>query len=142
MDNVTFRQLNRLSLSLPVKVCSWKHPVKAGVSVWQMDPEVEYTTTENISSGGCYFMLSQEPPLGARLEMEITIPGNVPEVPFARVYCQGVVIRVDHDVASHGIGSPLSRHKVGVATTIERLQDVQVESVPRPVRQHLYKAFA
>jgi hypothetical protein len=95
-----------------------------------MDPEVEYTTTENISSGGCYFLLSQEPPLGARLEMEITIPGNVPDVPFARVFCQGLVTRVDRDLPPGPHGP-----KIGVASTIVRLEDVHVESVPKSMRR-------
>jgi hypothetical protein len=106
-----------------------------------MDPEVEYTMTENISSGGCYFLLSQVPPLGTRLEMEITIPGNVPEVPFARVFCQGVVIRVDHEVVDPGVGGFMGRAKIGVASTIERLEDVHVESLPRGER-HTSSTFA
>jgi hypothetical protein len=96
-----------------------------------MSPEVEYTATENFCSRGCYFFLSQAPPLGARLEMEITIPGKFPEVPFAKIYCQGRVIRVDRDSMSPGWEEP----KFGVASTIEMSQDVYAEPLPKSLRQ-------
>ena len=128
MSEVTFRQLNRLSLSLPLRVSLRKHPVKVGSSMWQMNPAVERTVTENLSAGGCYFFLSQEPPVGSRVEMEITVPGEISAVPFARISCQGKVIRVDQGLADGGSGLP----RFGVAAAIERLQEVNVESVPSP----------
>ena len=128
MSEVTFRQLNRLSLSLPLRVSLRKHPVKVGSSMWQMNPAVECTVTENLSACGCYFFLSQEPPVGSRLEMEITVPGELSVVPFARIFCQGKVIRVDPGPAEQSSGQP----RFGVAAAIERLQDVNVESVPTP----------
>lgn len=131
MSNVTFRQLNRVSMCLPLRVSVKKHRAKAGSMIWQMHPEIEHTVTENVSSGGCYFCLSQEPPLGTRLEMEITIPGEVPDVPFARIYCRGKVIRVDHSSADRASGDrAFSQPRFGVAATIERLQNVSVKSIP------------
>jgi hypothetical protein len=93
-----------------------------------MNPEIEHTLTENVSSGGCYFFLSQEPTLGTPLELEVTIPGEVPGVPFAKIYCRGKVIRVEQDTAERNSQQP----RYGVAATIERLQDVSVEAIPTP----------
>jgi hypothetical protein len=133
MSNVTYRQLNRTSMCLPLRVCVRKHPAEAGSMMWPMNPEIEHTVTENVSSGGCYFFLSQELPLGTRLEMEITIPGEVADVPFARIYCRGKVIRVDHGCADRAAAEgAFGQARFGVAATIERLQEVNVESIPTP----------
>ena len=126
MSDAMFRQLNRVSVCLPVRVTLRSDPVRVGQSIWRMNPEIEHTLTENVSSGGCYFFLSEEPPLGTRLEMEVTIPGEVPEVPFARICCQGKVIRVDQDTTDP------EQPRFGVAATIERLQDVSIEAIPTP----------
>ena len=131
MNGVMFRQQNRLGVCLPLRVRPLQHPVKAVSTAWPMNSEAEYTVTENVSSGGCYFYLAQDPPLGARLEIEITIPGDAAEAPFARVYCRGQVIRVDYDWAGQGSEEP----RVGVAAAIERLHDVHIESIPAPARQ-------
>lgn len=138
MSDVAFRQQNRVSLCLPLRVNLRNHPVKVGPSIWQMNHETEHTVTENVSSGGCYFSLSQEPPLGARLEMEITIPGDIPDIPFARIYCQGKVVRVDQITAEQDPGQA----RFGVAATIERLQDVHVESIPAPTANATGAAIA
>ena len=130
MEELMSRQLCRFSMSLPLRVCSAKHPTNPGSSDWRMDPRVEYTVTENFCSSGCYFYLSQDPPLGARLEMEITIPGKSPEAPFARIYCQGSVIRVERNSLSQGRGEA----RFGVASTIEMSEDVYAESFPKPSR--------
>ena len=126
MSDAMFRQLNRVSVCLPLRVTLRSHAVKVGPSIWRMSPEIEHTLTENVSSGGCYFFLSQGPPLGTKLEMEVTIPGEIPDVPFARVYCQAKVIRVDPDTTDP------EQPRFGVAATIERLQDVSIEAVPTP----------
>jgi hypothetical protein len=93
-----------------------------------MNLQCEDTLTENISSGGCYFFLTQEPPLGSLLDMEVTIPGDILDVPFARIYCRGKVVRVDQEPAKHDS----EQTRFGVAAIIERLQDVSVESIPPP----------
>jgi hypothetical protein len=128
MNDVMFRQLNRLSLCLPVRVSLRSRPRNVGPSIWQMNPEVEHTVTENVSSGGCYFFLSQEPPVETRLEMEITVPGEIPDVPFARIYCLGKVIRVEPRPADPTFELP----RFGVAAAIERLHDVNLDSIPAP----------
>jgi len=138
MNNVTFRQMNRVSVCLPLRVTIRSHSVKVGPPIWQMNPGIEHTVTENVSSGGCYFFLTQEPPLETPLEMEITIPGEVPDVPFARIDCQGKVVRVDQDTRGQDSEQPA----FGVAVTIERLQDVSVESPPMPTRDAIGTAIA
>ena len=120
------RQVSRMSMSLPLRVCSSERP---GSSRWQMNPEVESTATVNFSSRGCYFFLAQKPPLGARLEMEITIPGAFPRVPFARIFCQGRVVRVDCGEQGRG------EARFGVASTIERAEDVYAEFIRKPLRR-------
>jgi hypothetical protein len=60
--------------------------------------------------------------------MEIIIPGEIPDVPFARIYCQGRVLRVDPRPADSSFEPP----SFGVAVAIERLQDVNLESIPAP----------
>ena len=130
MEEMTSRQLNRLNMSLPLRVCSSEHPGNPGSSDWRMNPRAEYTVTENFCSSGCYFYLSQEPPLGARLEMEITIPGNSPKAPFAKIYCQGKVVRVDR----HSLSQGWEEVRFGVASTIEISEDVYAESISNPLR--------
>ena len=138
MSAVAFRQQNRVNLCLPLRVSVKKDPVKIGPSIWQIDPEFEHTVTENVGSGGCYFFLAQEPLLGTKLEMEVTIPGDIPDVPFAKIYCQGKVIRVDPDAAEHEAEQP----RFGVAATIERLQDVSIKSIPTPSGDAMGAAIA
>lgn len=122
MNLLQFRQINRLHMHLPVRV-TMSQAHQDGIS----DPEV-YTVTENISSGGCYFFLAQEPPVGTRLELEITIPGEVPDIPFAKICCRGKVVRVDCRTDDAQPRLP----KFGVAARIVRLPDVSIESIPRP----------
>ena len=129
MEEMTSRQLNRMNMSLPLRVRSSEHPGNPGTSDWRMNPRAEYTVTENFCSSGCYFYLSQEPPLGARLEMEITIPGNSPKAPFAKIYCQGRVVRVDR----HSLSQDWEEVRFGVASTIEMAEDVYAESIRRPL---------
>ena len=138
MNTVTFRQQNRVMVCLPLRVSVGKQPVKVSSSIWQMNPGIEYTVTENVCSGGCYFFLSQEPPLGAGLEMEITIPGDISDVPFARIYCRGKVIRVDREGADQVSVEP----RFGVAAMIDRLQEVNVESIPTPAGHPTGEAIA
>lgn len=131
MEELMSRRLNRLNMSLPLRVSSVERPAYSRSSHWRMDPEFECTVTENFSSRGCYFFLSQEPPLGARLELEITIPGESPETPFAKVYCKGRVIRVDRESPHQG----WEGMRIGVASTIEASEDVYAGSVPKPMRR-------
>jgi len=71
---------------------------------------VEDTTTENISSTGCYFLLAEEPDIRDKVEMEITIRPVKKRARSAKAICRGQVVRVDK-------GRPDGR--VGVACTID-----------------------
>ena len=70
----------------------------------------EETTTENISSTGCYFLLSGKPPVGSIAEMEITFPHIYRGGRGGTLYCRGKVVRVE-DKAAEG--------KAGVACKLE-----------------------
>lgn len=142
MNEVRFRQINRLRMHLPLRVIRRNDWVQTGPTMWQARPEarpeVEYTVTENICSEGCYFFLSQEPPLGSHLEMEITIPGEVHDIPFAKIYCRGEVVRVDRCTAEAEPEQP----QFGVAARIERFPEISVESIPRPADHAAGEAIA
>lgn len=131
MEEMISRQVSRMSMSLPLRVCLSEHSANPVSSDWHMNPEAEFTLTENFSSRGCYFSLSRKPPLGTRLEMEITIPGTFPDAPFARIFCRGRVIRVDRDWCSPDCRDA----RFGVAATIEMAEDVYAESVRKPTRR-------
>ena len=106
------RQEHRYHLGLPLKVrlrqmlgLPARKPKKAVV--------VEDTATENISSHGCYFCLTQRPLLGAEVEMEIILPAQRSGMPETRVRCRGRVIRVEPESAGG---------RVGVASSIDHFQ--------------------
>ena len=71
---------------------------------------VEETITENISTTGCYFLLSKKPPVGSSAEMEIAVPGHYLGVRSGRVHCRGKIVRVED---RHG------GKRAGVACTID-----------------------
>ncbi|MBI3894400.1 MAG: PilZ domain-containing protein [Acidobacteria bacterium] len=70
---------------------------------------VEETITDNISTTGCYFRLSQPPPVGSCAEIEITVPPHYAGIQGGKVQCRGKVIRVETQPGK----------KAGVACTIE-----------------------
>ena len=103
------RQKERFYVSLPL----WVHLGKRlGVSPRPRSAPAapENTFTENISTGGCYFLLSQEPPVGSEVEMEITMAARTAGLRHGKVRCRGKVVRVEN-----GLGGG----KIGVACTIE-----------------------
>ena len=104
-----FRHGQRFRLSFPLTVRIQDNCVP--LIAWRNDPApIESTCTENISSGGCYFLLSCELPVGTKLELEITIPGGQLGVSEGKLRCRGKVIRVE-DRSGSG--------RVGVASTID-----------------------
>ncbi|MBI4443278.1 MAG: PilZ domain-containing protein [Acidobacteria bacterium] len=106
------RQANRYRMGLPVKV---RLRQMLGLPARQSKKSLveEETITENISSHGCYFCLSQRPLLGAEVEMEITLPSQPSGLPETRVRCRGRVIRVE--TAATG-------DRVGVASSIDHFR--------------------
>lgn len=101
------RQRFRLSFPLTVRIQEKSIPLVA----WRNDSaSIESTCTENISSGGCYFQLSQELAVGTKIELEITLPGRMLGIPEGKLRCRGRVVRVE-DRSESG--------RVGVAATID-----------------------
>lgn len=104
----------RFNVSLPLWVRFWER-------LWgKVDPrsktqqnkleEEEQTITTNISSGGCFFYVSQKPSLGASATILVDIPARVSGVRGGKVLCKGKVVRVsDQEIQG----------KVGVACTID-----------------------
>lgn len=104
-----FRHGQRFRLSFPLLVRIQDNCIP--LIAWRDNsPSLENTCTENISSGGCYFLLSRELPMGTKLELEITIPGGLLGVSEGKLYCRGKVIRVEDRSESKS---------VGVASTID-----------------------
>ena len=104
-----YRRRRRFDINLHLKVCGAKHT--EGASAERDEGVIENAVTQNVSGGGCYFLLSQEPLLDSEIEMEIIIPGGLRGVSQGRVCCRGKVIRVN---------TGLPDGKVGVAATFER----------------------
>lgn len=113
----------RLSFPLTVRIRKKSVPLVA----WREESAfVESTCTENISSGGCYFLLSQELPVGTKVELEITLPGGMLGVPEGKLCCRGRVIRVE---------SLSGGERVGVASTIDSYHFGKASDQPRGARQ-------
>lgn len=68
----------------------------------------EKTTSEDISSGGCFFYISQKPEVGAPAVIEIGVPW-FSGLEKSTICCQGEVVRVEDS----------NDGKVGVACRIE-----------------------
>lgn len=98
----------RFKVALPLWVRLWH---RLAIGPRKKVELTEETITQNISSDGCYFFLSQKPAVGAKAMMEITVPGQAVGLQDSKVRCSGKVIRVDEKRAEG---------KVGVACTIER----------------------
>jgi hypothetical protein len=100
----------RYSVFLPLRVVARK--VAAAVGAKRKTEEfIEHTITENVSTSGCYFVLSNPPQLGGRLKMEIWIASDHKASTSGRIRCRGKVVRIE----------ALNRSsRVGVACTIDR----------------------
>jgi hypothetical protein len=77
---------------------------------------IEDTVTENISSSGCYFLLSDPPPIGSKTEMEIRMSSADVGFHAGKIRCSGKVVRVESNMGQRG--------KVGVACTIDHYRFV------------------
>ena len=96
-------------MSLPLQV-SLQKGGKGLPSIEGATQVLEGTLIENISSGGCYFRISQELTVDSKVEMEIKLTG-LPETPDGiAVRLRGKVVRVEQYPASG---------KFGVACTID-----------------------
>src|SRR5690348_5910477 len=99
-----------LLLPLRVWVKGWAREQQSA-----LEPALEEETiTENISSAGCYFLISDGPEAGTRLEMEIKMAPEAGAEPASKVMCRGRVVRVDKDQASGktGVGCAFERYRI------------------------------
>jgi PilZ domain len=103
----------RYQLFLPLKV--WIRSWGQGKKPRMTPPEVEEETiTENISSAGCFFMLSEEPPVGSRVDMEIQMAPKAGGMPNSKVVCRGRVVRIQKEKGNGktGVGCAIERYRI------------------------------
>ena len=99
----------RYQLLLPLRV--WIRQVRKGLAASRRKLLlVEETVTENISSTGCYFSLSDVPEIGSKVEMEIAMQPEKDRAQTGKVLCSGKVVRVE---------PAAQRGKAGVACKID-----------------------
>jgi PilZ domain-containing protein len=116
-DAVSALRRRRYQLLLPLRV--WVRGWGKDKAASEIQPQVEEETiTENISSAGCYFLLSDEPAIGSRVEMEIRMSpemaGKSAGKPAPKVICKGRVVRTQkHDVNGKvGVGCAIDRYRL------------------------------
>jgi hypothetical protein len=101
------RSKRRFRISLPLWIRMRQEPgSKSAVEESIADEE---TMIENISSKGCFFLLSRRPSIGLNTEMFIRLPDKYCGGRQINVHCRGRVVRVM---------DRMDRGKVGVACTI------------------------
>ena len=103
----------RYSLALPLRV--WIRSWGKGKTSSTEEPVVEEeTSTENISSAGCYFLLSDRPAIGSRVEMEIKMAAEPGREANSKVLCRGRVVRIEKGRVSGktGVGCAFERYQI------------------------------
>jgi hypothetical protein len=101
----------RYPLLLPLRVWikSWGKK-----RVQPAEPVEEETITTNISSAGCYFLLSEEPPVGSSVEMEIKMGSEPGQEPRSKMVASGKVVRIEKEPVSGktGVACEFDRYKL------------------------------
>jgi PilZ domain-containing protein len=111
MKEALLRQRKRFNVCLPVRMYSPFNSHSGGAYHYRnIHRPTERSVTHNLSSTGCYFLLSRELPLGTLIDLEIEIPALQPIPRGVKVYCRAKVVRVD---ATSQPG------KIGIACMIE-----------------------
>jgi hypothetical protein len=111
MKEGLLRQRKRFYLSLPVRMHSpFNGRSGSAYHSRNIPGPTERSVIHDLSSTGCYFLLSRELPLGTLIDLEIEIPALQPIPRGIKVYCRAKVVRVD---ATSQPG------KIGIACTIE-----------------------
>ena len=103
----------RYRLFLPLKV--WVRGWGKGRPSQTLKPEVEEETiTENISSAGCYFLLSEEPKVGSRVDMEVQMAPKPGGKPNSKMLCRGRVVRIQKEKKNGktGVGCAIDRYRI------------------------------
>ena len=103
----------RYQLFLPLKVWvrSWGRRKQAKSAKAELEEE---TITKNISSVGCYFLLSDEPEIGSRVDMEIQMAAKSGETPGSKMICRGRVVRIEKEKGNRktGVGCAIDRYQI------------------------------
>jgi hypothetical protein len=104
------RQRTRFPLSLPVRI--WPRGGRRKESK-PGKRSAENTFTENISSDGCFFPLSQKLPVGSQLDIEIDIP-LTSKPRQVKLRCTGRIVRIERGEPSGkvGVGCRIERYKM------------------------------
>jgi len=103
----------RYELFLPLKV--WIRDWGRGRKSQSTPAEVEEETiTENISSAGCYFLLSEEPKVGSRVDMEVQMAPKPGGKPNSKMLCRGRVVRIHKEKRNGktGVGCAIDRYRI------------------------------
>jgi hypothetical protein len=99
------RRFRRYGVRLPCRV----KPREPLESVAPPELEVE---TENVSSGGLFFLASEGWTVGTALDFEIVLPAKVLRNPV-RIRCQGTITRVvPQEGGRIGIGATIDHYKI------------------------------
>ena len=103
----------RYQLFLPLRV--WIRTWGKDKSSHGVEPEVEEETiTENISSAGCFFLLSNKPEIGSRVDMEIEMTPKPGDKPGSKMICRGRVVRIEKEKGKRktGVGCAIDRYRI------------------------------
>ena len=74
-------------------------------------PELQ-VETQNVSSGGLFFLASGDWTVGTPLELELDLPGQVVRSPV-KIRCQGIITRVvPQEGGRIGIGATIDYYKI------------------------------
>jgi hypothetical protein len=95
-------------------------PLRVWVRSWSrkrapaQEPIEEETITTNISSAGCYFLMSEEPPVGSAVEMEIAMQPEPGKKAQSKMVARGKVVRVEKEpvTGKTGVGCEFDRYKL------------------------------
>ena len=112
MGGITDRRTTRrYDLSLPVLIRVSRERVS----------DSQKGKTRDISTRGLYFVMDQDPQAGSRLDLVLTLPGEVTSGSEVLVHALGRVLRVEPRIED-------GNTRMGVAVVIERYDIVRVEA--------------
>ena len=101
MPIVERRNATRFDLQLPVTVR------------WREGAELREarTTSEDVSSQGLYFVLTEGIKSGTKVEMEVTLPTHMTHDERVRVRCSGRILRSNLEGARAGIAAVIEKYR-------------------------------
>lgn len=112
------RQKRRFHVALPIRLYLPCNGESSRVQDSDRDRKpAEQPVTRNISSTGCYFLLSHELPLGLLIELEIILPALEPIPRGSKIRCRAKVVRVDYASEPGRIGIACAIDEYRIART-------------------------